>query len=669
VRNVPGKLCLLCCENFRIEVEAAVAAEGWDDVRVAGYEARCGHLPVSWEELRPLVGADCADVVVVGRACLHDLAEPPAGWPDVRRWPLDECFELVACPSLVAEAVAGGAYVITPQWLARWPERLRELGFEQNGAGEFFHDFARELLLLDTGTLPEAQERLEAFSRAVGLPARRLTVGLDYLRLALARKVLEWRLADGKRQQEAAAQEQSRQRADHMAAMDFMARMALLNDEQQAIAAIKELFEMLFAPQQLHYVRCENGVAEFGPSVPEALRRQILSLPDGWAWTESGSGFMVRLAHGGECLGVVVADAFAFPEFRERYLNVALSVAGAGGLAIENARVFRRVKETEEALRKSERSLTLAQAIAHLGHWEWDVNSEAFHWSEETYRIFGYAPHGVQPSRDAFLQAVHPDDRARVEEEIRQARAGGRFDIEYRILLPTGGVRVVHGIGEVVYFGSERQPHVIGTVRTLEGAEGAEVLGVIQDITDRKQLEWKLEQEARTDVLTGCANRRAFLHQATQEFARVRRYGGELSVLMLDLDHFKSVNDRYGHRAGDASLRRLVEVCAATLRKEDLVGRLGGEEFAVLLPETGLETATEAAERLRAAVAAAAVTLDDGIPFHFTTSVGVAAMGYEDVDTEAVLSRADRALYEAKNAGRNRVVASGAVRAGAPSPA
>jgi diguanylate cyclase (GGDEF)-like protein/PAS domain S-box-containing protein len=358
----------------------------------------------------------------------------------------------------------------------------------------------------------------------------------------------------------------------------------------------------------------------------------------------------------GETLGIIVADRFAFPEFRDRYLNLALSVASVCGLAVDNARTYRRIKETEEALRRSEYSLRMAQALAHLGHWEWDMHAGEMKWSEETYRILGYEPQALEPSHDAFIQVIHPDDRARVSDFISQAaHEKGGFDIEYRIVLPDGRVRVVHGLGEILV-GSNEHPKMVGTIRDVTENEPVEILGVIQDITDRKELETRLAQEAQTDSLTGCANRRYFLKQAAQELARVRRYGGELSAFMLDLDHFKSINDRYGHQAGDRVLQNLVQVCRATLREEDAIGRLGGEEFAVLLPETGRERALEVAERLCQAVVASSVPMEQKPPLHFTASIGVATLAIEDSNIDMLLDRADRALYEAKSAGRNRVV-------------
>lgn len=307
--------------------------------------------------------------------------------------------------------------------------------------------------------------------------------------------------------------------------------------------------------------------------------------------------------------------------------------------------------EAERALRKSEQSLKIAQAVAHLGHWSMDSRSGHVTWSDEIYRIFGLEPQTTVPSYEAFLQAAHPDDRAHLAACIENTLKGADFDIEYRILLPDGRTRMAHAKGVLVSFTDPDRPHeVIGTVQHIP-----EMIGVIQDITERKQLEWRLELEARTDALTGCANRRYFLDLAQQEFSRMHRFGGSLSALMLDLDQFKSINDVHGHAVGDLTLQKFTQVCRSILREQDLVGRLGGEEFAIVLVETGEEQAREIAERLRESVAAAEIPLAASPPLNFTTSIGLATATAADADFAAVLKRADQALYEAKKAGRNRV--------------
>jgi diguanylate cyclase (GGDEF)-like protein len=166
-----------------------------------------------------------------------------------------------------------------------------------------------------------------------------------------------------------------------------------------------------------------------------------------------------------------------------------------------------------------------------------------------------------------------------------------------------------------------------------------------------------VERMAGEDALTELANRRQFMKAGEQMFDSVRRYGRYASVLVIDLDHFKAVNDRYGHAAGDAVLRATADLLKRHERGADLPARLGGEEFAILLPETDLEGAVALAERLRAACEALRVTVPGGLwsGLSITMSVGVATCDPEDKTFEDLLRRADATLYRAKHEGRNRV--------------
>ena len=159
---------------------------------------------------------------------------------------------------------------------------------------------------------------------------------------------------------------------------------------------------------------------------------------------------------------------------------------------------------------------------------------------------------------------------------------------------------------------------------------------------------------ARTDALTGVANRRYLFELGAQELSRARRFGHPLSVLLLDIDHFKHVNDSYGHAAGDQVLQALARCCQKQVRDIDVVGRYGGEEFVILLVETDSAGALRSAERLRAQVAQMVTETDQG-PITVNISLGVASAQLDRDGFATLVVRADSALYAAKQAGRNRV--------------
>ena len=176
----------------------------------------------------------------------------------------------------------------------------------------------------------------------------------------------------------------------------------------------------------------------------------------------------------------------------------------------------------------------------------------------------------------------------------------------------------------------------------------------ISDICARKGLERELTRQATTDPLTGLLNRRSFFDQAADEVARARRYGRPLAVLMCDIDRFKAVNDRHGHGVGDEVLVAVSARCQAALRQSDRLARLGGEEFAVLLPESDITGARRTGERLRRLIAEQPCETSIG-PLAVTVSIGCAILEGDDDGVDAVLARADAALYRAKRQGRNRV--------------
>lgn len=215
----------------------------------------------------------------------------------------------------------------------------------------------------------------------------------------------------------------------------------------------------------------------------------------------------------------------------------------------------------------------------------------------------------------------------------------------------------------------EGRNHFEWTHRRLDGEDfPAEVLltpviqegkalvqATVRDITERKHLERELRTLATTDPLTGAFNRRSFLEKGSDIMAQYLRYKRPTSVLMMDIDHFKQINDTFGHHVGDDVLKALVKECLVTVRKSDVFGRLGGEEFGVILMENDSEQSLQVAERIRQRVANLSVGTESG-PVNLTISIGLTYFQDDDATLEMAMQRADKALYEAKDTGRNRVV-------------
>jgi len=193
-------------------------------------------------------------------------------------------------------------------------------------------------------------------------------------------------------------------------------------------------------------------------------------------------------------------------------------------------------------------------------------------------------------------------------------------------------------------------------------SEFSDVVLVFRDVTVRREAERRLrrmqkelERLAHTDSLTGLYNRRIFMQRLEEEVERVRRHGSTLSVLIFDLDFFKSINDTYGHDTGDVVLVAVSRVTTDVKRMSDVAARIGGEEFALLLPETDQQGAVQLAQRLRIAIEKRTYLSTSGTPVKVTASIGVATAVKGTKEVDKLLSSADKQLYRAKNNGRNRV--------------
>lgn len=236
---------------------------------------------------------------------------------------------------------------------------------------------------------------------------------------------------------------------------------------------------------------------------------------------------------------------------------------------------------------------------------------------------------------------IAPEELARVYEKADQEllAPGGNQSYETRVRYADGTLRDVI-FHKSVFLDANGQPEGIS--------------GTILDITERKTLEQKLAHAAATDFLTGVYNLRTFYELGSREFRRHVRHGGELSLIIIDLDYFKDINDRLGHAAGDDALRVFVAIVQSQLRDQDIFARAGGDEFRVLLPDTLPSGAAMVAERMRKAVSEQTVSSARGTA-QLSISVGICSCLPGDESLEDATKRADAALYMAKAAGRNAI--------------
>jgi len=274
-----------------------------------------------------------------------------------------------------------------------------------------------------------------------------------------------------------------------------------------------------------------------------------------------------------------------------------------------------------------------AEGISLLG-----ADASILYESPANKRILGYDP--MDMYRKNLYAIIHPEDRFQVQEKFQQLlEAGdGMVTLEAHFLHKGGDWRVIQS-----------------TLRNaLDDPSTGGIINNFRDITEQRALEDQLRRLATLDDLTGVYNRRHFMELAEQELERLHRYRVTLSLLLLDIDHFKRINDTHGHGVGDEVLRQMGAILRGLLRVNDIAGRIGGEEFAVVMPSTGIDGATCFARRLRRALAERVIDTDAGA-LRITASIGVAGCQVDDRSIDTALQRADQAMYRAKNGGRNRV--------------
>jgi diguanylate cyclase (GGDEF)-like protein len=304
---------------------------------------------------------------------------------------------------------------------------------------------------------------------------------------------------------------------------------------------------------------------------------------------------------------------------------------------------------------------TLADFVAHV--LEVEERAEELRKSEENFRrLFEAAPTPLVLARVADGKLGLLNSRAR---EMLGVEVTGPYEVDAAQFYESVDDRnrlladvAAHGFADnrelsIRTTGGLTRPCLV-SARALAYRGAPHVAVGFSDVTELKAIEAKLREAAMRDPLTGLFNRRHFYEVGARELERTRRYGRPLSLAMLDVDHFKEKNDRYGHGVGDEILVSLARVAATALRKTDVLARYGGEEFVVLFTETGIDEAARVTERLRAAVANALLVTSAG-PVSITVSGGVVGCSAADTTLERLVERADRALYRAKDRGRDRV--------------
>ncbi|MEJ5058373.1 MULTISPECIES: GGDEF domain-containing protein [unclassified Pseudomonas] len=298
-----------------------------------------------------------------------------------------------------------------------------------------------------------------------------------------------------------------------------------------------------------------------------------------------------------------------------------------------------------EVARLSEREQLFSTLLVSVNAVLWAFNletREVLYVSPAYERIFGRPADLLLADYNQWRDAIYPDDLEYAERSLADVLEKGAVeDREYRIIAADGQVR---WLSDKCFIN-----------RQVEPEQPVIIVGIAEDITDKKQMESELQRLATTDALTQSSNRRHFFEGAHREFELARKQGTPLSFLMIDIDDFKLINDTYGHQVGDSVLQRIADGGRAALRRGDLFGRIGGEEFAAVFPGCTPDLALQVAERVQREIQRLRFS-HDGQAFGITVSQGLTSLTDEDENVESLFARADAAMYQAKREGKNRIV-------------
>ncbi|MCP3848629.1 MAG: sensor domain-containing diguanylate cyclase [Gammaproteobacteria bacterium] len=302
----------------------------------------------------------------------------------------------------------------------------------------------------------------------------------------------------------------------------------------------------------------------------------------------------------------------------------------------------RELNQSHQALTDSKNQLQNVIDGATLGYWDWEYQTGHHQVNDRWLDILGLDRNDINNDVSDWSNLIHPDDQTRitsiVEDSIEQQKP---FTSDFRMKHKDGHWIWIQGSGALI----ESDP---------ETNEPLRLCGTHQDISYRKEIEKKLKYQAKHDGLTGLYNRVELEKQFQLEIIRAKRYHLKFSVLMIDIDHFKKINDTHGHQIGDQTLKQFSDFLKITLRTTDYIARYGGEEFIIILPETTREKAIKMAERLRLKTTTLIINKAD-TNLNITISIGVASYPDSAQSYDKLLEVADAAMYNAKHNGRNRV--------------
>lgn len=287
-------------------------------------------------------------------------------------------------------------------------------------------------------------------------------------------------------------------------------------------------------------------------------------------------------------------------------------------------------------------SIWLALNEASDGTWEWEISTGKVFFSPQLKRLLGYGPDEMEERITTWTENIHPDDRAYVTKVLNKHLHDKRtkYEADYRLKNRNGHYIWIHDRGQIFKWDENGNP--------------THAVGMVQNITDQKFMQFQLEELAANDMLTNLPNRREGEKQARHQVALSKRNNQPMCLAIIDLDHFKNINDLFGHKKGDDVLIYVANLFLQTLRTTDFVCRWGGEEFVIVLPNTDQEQAKQVSDKLHETFKKAAWENLGVTPMCFC--MGIACYPYFEANFDELLNHADTAVYQAKELGRSQTV-------------
>jgi|GEM_PF-4542470 len=313
---------------------------------------------------------------------------------------------------------------------------------------------------------------------------------------------------------------------------------------------------------------------------------------------------------------------------------------------------YRRLRETEDQLNQAAERLDIALEAGAVGTWDWYPEEARLAWDDRMCGIFGVSPFQFTGAGDEFFRRVHPDDLDRVVAEAFKNPDREVVDVRYRIVTDEGQLRYIQDRARRYRDAQGELTRMVGMCIDVTAQEEAK-LRLSALTRELRVANEELEEMSVRDPMTGVRNRRGLARVLDRDLARSQRSGAPIAAILIDCDDFKAINDSYGHAVGDAALIAIAEAVRGNIRRGDTLGRIGGDEFLVLLVDTGVQAAQRVAEKLRRAVSSSAPHALGGE--QLTVSLAVAELDEETQTLKEVILRTQKALKASKVQGKNRV--------------